>query len=48
GAVQLMGVGYLMNGISQGVIPVVAGIIIAVVCAISEKHWQRGNLSKIP
>ncbi len=35
GAVQLMGVGYLMNGISQGVIPVVAGIIIAVVCAIA-------------
>jgi SSS family solute:Na+ symporter len=35
GAVQLMGVGYLMNGISQGAIPVVAGIIIAVVCAIA-------------
>ncbi|MCK4368053.1 MAG: sodium:solute symporter family protein [Dehalococcoidales bacterium] len=35
GAVQLMGVGYLMNGISQGVIPVVVGIIIAVVCAIA-------------
>jgi len=35
GGVQLMGVGYLMNGISQGAIPVVAGIIIAVVCAIA-------------
>lgn len=35
GAVQLMGVGYLMNGISQGAIPVVAGIIIAVFCAIA-------------
>jgi len=35
GAVQLMGVGYLMNGISQGAIPVVAGIIIAVLCAIA-------------
>ncbi len=35
GAIQLMGVGYLMNGISQGVIPVIAGIIIAVVCAIA-------------
>ena len=35
GAVQLMGVGYLMNGVSQGVIPVVVGIIIAVVCAIA-------------
>jgi len=35
GAVQLMGVGYLMNGISGGVIPVVGGIIIAVVCAIA-------------
>ena len=35
GAVQLMGVGYLMNGISGGAIPVVAGIIIAVVCAIA-------------
>jgi len=34
-AVQLMGVGYLMNGISQGAIPVVAGIIIAVFCAIA-------------
>jgi SSS family solute:Na+ symporter len=35
GAVQLMGVGYLMNGISQGAIPVIAGIIIAVLCAIA-------------
>jgi SSS family solute:Na+ symporter len=35
GAVQLMGVGYLMNGISGGAIPVVAGIIIAVLCAIA-------------
>ncbi|TES84914.1 MAG: sodium:solute symporter family protein [Dehalococcoidia bacterium] len=35
GAVQLMGVGLLMNGISGGAIPVVAGIIIAVVCAIA-------------
>jgi SSS family solute:Na+ symporter len=34
-AVQLMGIGYLMNGISQGAIPVVAGIIIAVLCAIA-------------
>jgi len=34
-AVQLMGVGYLMSGVSQGVIPVVAGIIIAVLCAIA-------------
>jgi len=34
-AVQLMGVGYLVNGISQGAIPVVAGIIIAVFCAIA-------------
>ena len=35
GAVQLMGVGYLMHGVSQGAIPVVAGIIIAVFCAIA-------------
>jgi SSS family solute:Na+ symporter len=35
GAVQLMGVGYLLNGISGGAIPVVAGIIIAVLCAIA-------------
>jgi len=35
GAVQLMGVGLLMNGISGGEIPVVVGIIIAVVCAIA-------------
>jgi len=34
-AAQLMGVGYLMNGISQGAIPVVAGIIIAALCAIA-------------
>lgn len=34
-AVQLMGVGYLMNGISGGAIPVVVGIIIAVLCAIA-------------
>jgi SSS family solute:Na+ symporter len=30
-----MGIGYLMNGVSQGAIPVVAGIIIAVLCAIA-------------
>ena len=35
GGAQLMGVGYLMNGVSDGVIPVTAGIIIAVVCAIA-------------
>jgi SSS family solute:Na+ symporter len=35
GAVQLMGVGYLMNGISGGVIGVGWGILIAVVCAIA-------------
>jgi SSS family solute:Na+ symporter len=35
GAVQLMGVGYLMSGVSGGAIPVVVGIIIAVVCAIA-------------
>jgi SSS family solute:Na+ symporter len=34
-AVQLMGVGYLMNGVSGGAIPVVAGIIIAVLCTIA-------------
>lgn len=34
-AVQLMGVGYLMNGVSQGAIPVMAGIIIAVFCTIA-------------
>jgi SSS family solute:Na+ symporter len=34
-AVQLMGVGYVMNGISGGAIPVVAGIIIAVLCTIA-------------
>jgi SSS family solute:Na+ symporter len=34
-AVQLMGVGYLMNGISQGAIPVIAGIIIAIFCSIA-------------
>jgi len=34
-AVQLMGIGYLMNGISQGAIPVWAGIIVAAVCAIA-------------
>jgi SSS family solute:Na+ symporter len=33
-AVQLMGVGYLMNGVSGGAIPVVVGILIAVVCAV--------------
>ena len=35
GAVQLMGVGYLMNGISRGAIPIKAGIIIAVLCSIA-------------
>jgi SSS family solute:Na+ symporter len=35
GAVQLMGVGYLMNGVSGGVIHVGWGIAIAVVCAIA-------------
>ena len=35
GAVQLMGVGFLVNGVSGGAIPVVAGILIAVVCAIA-------------
>jgi SSS family solute:Na+ symporter len=35
GAIQLMGVGYLMNGVSGGAIPVWAGIVIAVVCAIA-------------
>jgi SSS family solute:Na+ symporter len=35
GAVQLMGVGFLVNGVSGGAIPVVAGIAIAVVCAIA-------------
>ena len=35
GAVQLVGVGYLMNGISEGVIPVGWGITIAVLCAIA-------------
>jgi len=35
GAVQLMGVGYLMNGVSGGAIPVMAGIGIAVLCAIA-------------
>jgi SSS family solute:Na+ symporter len=34
-AVQLMGVGYLMNGVSHGAIPVVVGIIIAVLCTIA-------------
>ncbi|MGD9394460.1 MAG: sodium:solute symporter family protein, partial [Dehalococcoidia bacterium] len=33
GAVQLMGVGYLMNGISGGAIAVGWGIVIAAVCA---------------
>ena len=35
GAIQLMGVGLLMNGVSGGVIPVWAGIVVAVVCAIA-------------
>jgi SSS family solute:Na+ symporter len=35
GAVQLMGVGYLMNGISGGAIAVGWGIVIAAVCAIA-------------
>ncbi|MFC1937720.1 sodium:solute symporter [Chloroflexota bacterium] len=34
-SVQLMGVGFLMNGISQGAIPVFAGIIIATLCAVA-------------
>lgn len=34
GAVQLMGIGYLVNGISRGAVPVVAGIAIATLCAI--------------
>jgi SSS family solute:Na+ symporter len=34
-AAQLMGIGYLMNGVSGGAIPVVAGIIIASLCAIA-------------
>jgi len=34
-AVQLMGVGFLMSGVSQGAIPVFAGIIVAVLCAIA-------------
>ncbi len=34
-AVQLMGVGFLMNGISQGAIPVFGGIIIATLCAVA-------------
>jgi solute:Na+ symporter, SSS family len=38
GAVQMMGLGYLINGISQGAIPTYAGIVIAVVLAIA---WAR-------
>ncbi len=34
-AVQLMGVGYLMNGLSGGAIPFMTGVIIAAVLAIS-------------
>jgi solute:Na+ symporter, SSS family len=34
-AVQLMGVGFVLNGISQGGIPVFAGIIIATLCAVA-------------
>jgi SSS family solute:Na+ symporter len=34
-AVQFIGVGYLMNGISQGTIPVVVGMIIAALCTIA-------------
>jgi SSS family solute:Na+ symporter len=35
GAIQLMGVGLLMNGVSGGAIPVWAGIVVGVVCAIA-------------
>ncbi|MEA3441956.1 MAG: sodium:solute symporter family protein [Chloroflexota bacterium] len=38
GAVQMMGVGYLMNGISGGAIPIFAGILISFACAIA---WSR-------
>ncbi len=34
-AVQLMGVGYLMNGLSNGAIPYMVGVIIAVIAAIA-------------
>src|SRR4030042_1642596 len=34
-AAQLMGVGYLVNGVSGGAIPVIVGIIIAVLCTIA-------------
>lgn len=34
-AVQLMGVGYLMNGLSGGTIPYMVGVIIAVVLAVT-------------
>jgi SSS family solute:Na+ symporter len=35
GAVQLMGVGFLVNGISEGAIPVWAGILVATLCALA-------------
>lgn len=35
GAIQLMGIGFLINGISQGAIPVIAGIAIATLCAVA-------------
>ena len=38
GAVQMMGVGYLMSGISQGAIPVFAGILVSFACALA---WSR-------
>jgi SSS family solute:Na+ symporter len=38
GAVQMMGVGYLVSGISGGAIPVLAGILVAFACAIA---WSR-------
>jgi len=34
-AVQFIGVGYLMNSISQGTIPVVGGMVIAALCTIA-------------
>ena len=35
GAVQLMGVGYLVGGMSQGAVPVIGGIVVATLCAIA-------------
>lgn len=34
-AIQLMGIGLLINGISQGAIPVIAGIAIGTLCAVA-------------